>query len=436
MSEDQRKQALATAVQSEAKTAETDSLMRGIMDGSVPPALAVMMDEGVFSRVSAIAQRMAGARSIVPKHLIDNPSGCFAVVMRSLSWRLDPFAVAQATFDIGGKLGYEGKLCHAILENSGKVVGQIRYRHFGKVWLKNKESPDVFIDVKTNDPGLEELIRSGEWIETRRTTWEGLIGKFEIRDSQRKEANSTEPKKYAAPTYTRKDEEGLGVVVQADIRGEAEPRAFEFLMIQAYPRNSTIWATDPKTQICYTAIRRFASVAAPSLVMGIPFDREEMEGGIREVNERPAPTTARPTRGDFSNAGPTTIDVEQPAAEEQQETVAEVEPQQEQQGQPADAVADEPEERWGLIDETGTEVENFAKDKDGTVAFVNALAIRYKAMKDPKHLDTLIENTPMDALPEDAQKYLRDVHAEHAKALGGKPKAKAAGDKGQGGLGV
>ena len=63
-------------------------------------------------------------------------AGCFAVVSRALTWKLDPFFVAQCTYETpGGTVGFMGKLCQAVLENSGQIVGGIKYEHFGN-WEK------------------------------------------------------------------------------------------------------------------------------------------------------------------------------------------------------------------------------------------------------------------------------------------------------------
>lgn len=195
------------------------------------PALQIMLDPALFDRAKLIATYMARAEGMIPRHLIGKTEACFAVVVRSITWKLDPFAVATCTYQTpGGSVGFEGKLCQAVLENSGKLEGPIRFTHYGD--------------------------------------WSKVQGKFEI-------ATSGKGNQFAKATWTDADAKGLGVTVSAKVVGEPEPREWSFDLIQAYPRNSTLWATDPKTQICYTAVRRFANVAAPGLFMGVPFDRDE-----------------------------------------------------------------------------------------------------------------------------------------------------------------
>ena len=234
----------------------------------LPAAMAVMLDERLFARAEAMALKLSKAFGIVPPHLIGHPETCFAVVTRSLTWRLDPFAVAQSTYQTpGGRVGYEGKLCQAILENSGKVVGPIEYEFYGD--------------------------------------WSKVQGKFEIKRGDKS------GKDYAHRTWTRADAHGLGVVVRATVRGEEKQREWRFDLVQAFPLNSTLWATDPKTQICYAAVRRFGSVAAPGLFMGVPFDRDEFDRAMIDVTP-----PSRPTRTDFETQTESSPQAEQPTGDQ------------------------------------------------------------------------------------------------------------------------
>jgi hypothetical protein len=217
------------------------------------PALQIMLDPALFDRAKLIATYMARAEGMIPRHLIGKTEACFAVVVRSITWKLDPFAVATCTYQTpGGSVGFEGKLCQAVLENSGKLEGPIRFIHYGD--------------------------------------WSQVQGKFEVR-------KSAKGNDYAVPTWTDANAKGLGVTVSAKVVGEPEPREWSFDLIQAYPRNSTLWATDPKTQICYTAVRRFANVAAPGLFMGVPFDRDEVAEYNAPIDVTPAD---RPRAEDYT----------------------------------------------------------------------------------------------------------------------------------------
>jgi hypothetical protein len=90
------------------------------------------------------------------------------------------------------------------------------------------------------------------------------------------------------------DEIGLGVIVRAQVRGEDKQREFTMMLRECFPRNSTLWPIRPSQQICYTAVRAFANIAAPGIFMGVPFstDLEEIEA-MQDI------TPARPKRESF-----------------------------------------------------------------------------------------------------------------------------------------
>lgn len=222
----------------------------------LPIGIMAILDEGLGAKLDKAANRMAKATGIVPPHLIGQVVTCYAVLTRALTWRLDPFAVAQATYTVpGGKIAYEGKLVSAILENSGRIEGGIEYEHFGD--------------------------------------WSKVEGKFKMMKSEK-------GKEFPVPTYTADDEQGLGVIVRAKIKGEAKPRQISISLRSCFPRNSTLWALRPKQQIMYAAVRVFANVAAPSLFMGIPFSTDTLGETMIDITPDAAPT--RPLRESFVEA--------------------------------------------------------------------------------------------------------------------------------------
>lgn len=213
-------------------------------------AMQIMFDDKMFERVKTIAGYMAKAEGFTPKHLVGKTEACYAVVTRSMTWGLDPFAVAGSTYQTpAGSVGYEGKLCHAILERSGKFDGRIKYEMIGD--------------------------------------WSKIQGKFKETSVKKEGKNGSYTSKYNASDWKPEDEVGLGVRIIALIKGETAPEKFEFMLVQAQPRNSTLWALDPATQIKYLGIRRFANVIVPDIFMGIPFDKEYDPYELEDVTPEP-----------------------------------------------------------------------------------------------------------------------------------------------------
>lgn len=263
--------------------AESEGLSVRAYARTLPAALAMMLDDQAYDRIKQLAGVLSKAEGVTPSHLLGKPEACFAVVSRAITWKLDPWAVANATYQTpGGRVGFEGKLVHAILERSGKFEGAIRFEHFGD--------------------------------------WSKLAGKFVVKENQR-------GGKYPAPTWTQADAtaNGLGVKVVGKVRGEVEPREWSLRLDQCFPLNSTLWATDPATQICYTAVRRFAHLAAPSLLMGAPFEEDpDPFANMRDVTPapaRPQPADHKPKAKPKPTVTDAVIQEERPAAHASTEAV-------------------------------------------------------------------------------------------------------------------
>ena len=78
-----------------------------------------------------LANMMATAK-LVPAHLQGKPGDCLLVIEQSMRWGMSPFAVAQATSVIGGKLMFEGKLVSAALNAHGILSGRMTYDFHGE----------------------------------------------------------------------------------------------------------------------------------------------------------------------------------------------------------------------------------------------------------------------------------------------------------------
>lgn len=222
----------------------------GLPVSGMAPGLAIMFNDALYERCKQIAHVMSKANGFTPRHLLGQGEACFAVVTRSITWKLDPLAVAQSTYQTpNGAVGYEGKLIQAILENSGHLVGPVTFEHFGD-WSKIQ----------------------GRW----------------------KKGKSAKGYEIPVQGWTDEDENGLGVTVRAQVRGEERQREFSMLLRECYPRNSTLWVLRPSQQICYTAARAFGNIAAPGLLMGVPFSGDEDEATMIDMTP-----SSRPSRADF-----------------------------------------------------------------------------------------------------------------------------------------
>lgn len=226
------------------------------LTANMPLSLQVFFNERLHQRLQHAATMMAAAQGFIPQHLAGKTEACFAILTKALVWKLDPYAIAASTFQVGGKVGYEGKLVQAIIEQSG------RFR-----WA----DPDY--DDKGNPiPGTGPI----EYVPNV-TAWNAVQGKFRM-DGNRP----------VALWDREKDEEGLGIRYRYHV-DNGPRREWTFFLKQAVIRNSTLWPTDPMTQCHYAGVRRLASVACPSLIMGIPSPDDQPDMPAMKDITPPAP---------------------------------------------------------------------------------------------------------------------------------------------------
>ncbi|MCX3308257.1 recombinase RecT [Pantoea vagans] len=192
---------------------------------------ATIFSPDALDKLVRFAEIMASSRVTVPAHLAGKPADCLAVSMQAMQWQMNPFAVAQKTFTVNGVLGYEAQLVNAVITTMAPTKDRLHYEWFGP--------------------------------------WENVIGKF---------AEKTSPKghKFIAPDWTLQDEAGCGVRVRATMKNEQEPRELELMLSQAQVRNSTLWASDPRQQLAYLAVKRWARLHCPDVILGV-YTPDEIE---------------------------------------------------------------------------------------------------------------------------------------------------------------
>lgn len=217
-----------------------------VLNKDAGTAAAIFSPDGL-DKLLRFAEVMAKGNVTVPSHLVGKPADCMAVAMQAAQWGMNPFAVAQKTHVVSGTLGYEAQLVNAVITTMSPTKDRINYEWFGP--------------------------------------WEGVIGKFVEKTSQK-------GNKYIAPDWTLKDEKGCGVRVWATMKGEDKPRELELLLSQAQVRNSTLWASDPKQQLAYLAVKRWSRLHCPDVIMGVYTPDELAEGTRPERDITPATTSA------------------------------------------------------------------------------------------------------------------------------------------------
>lgn len=100
-----------------------------------PPVVANMASPltngGMMSDMMRVAEYMATSKTI-PAHLQKSPGDCLRVVEYSYRTGMSPYAIADSTALIGGKLAFEGKLVAAMINASPRVEGALDYEYDGE----------------------------------------------------------------------------------------------------------------------------------------------------------------------------------------------------------------------------------------------------------------------------------------------------------------
>lgn len=79
----------------------------------------------------ALANTMCSAK-LVPPHLQRSPGDCLLVIEQAMRWGMSPFAVAQCTSVIHGRLMFQGQLVSAALHTSGILSSRLSYDFKGQ----------------------------------------------------------------------------------------------------------------------------------------------------------------------------------------------------------------------------------------------------------------------------------------------------------------
>ena len=151
-----------------------------------------------------LAEMMARGK-LVPSHLHNSPGDCLMVIEASMRWQMSPFAVAQCTSVIQGKLMFEGKLVAAALNASGLLSSRLDYEFSGagqqravivRATVKGEAKPrevTVFLaDAKTSNSLWtkqpdQQLVYAGTRVWARRHAPEVMLGVYAPEEFDRAE---------------------------------------------------------------------------------------------------------------------------------------------------------------------------------------------------------------------------------------------------------
>jgi hypothetical protein len=196
---------------------------------------------------------MLSSGGLVPEHFHGKPGDLMAVIIQAERWGVDHIAVAQSSFVISGKLGYEAKLLQSIAKSLGGI--EFSGKYYGN--------------------------------------WSGIVGNTKKENVQRTNKNTQAKFTVSADVqgWSSSDEIGVGLLLTATYPC-GKTKEIDIKLNSCYPRNSTNWIFDPEQQIHYTGIKRFLNRHEPHLKAGIrDYDditaREHQERQLNDTPKKP-----------------------------------------------------------------------------------------------------------------------------------------------------
>ena len=248
-----------------------------------------------LGQVMEFAKLMSLSGVAVPKWLRGNPGGCLAICSRALRWGMDPFAVAEQSYQAIGKggvehLGFMSQLIHAVITANAPLKGRLR----------------------------SEIIGTGD--ERRCKVWGTFRGE-------------TKPHEYTSETLGKKIA-AIGKNDKGDLKG------------------SPLWITDPDVQLTYSAVRQWCRLHSSETILGV-YAPDELESS-EPVDDVVSSLSQRLRDAKLASVGARGFDVAHVASviegEANQEASDEHQPRDEQQ-----FPMDDPNQRDRVADQKGSD---------------------------------------------------------------------------------
>ena len=95
----------------------------------VSAALAERMFASSMLPTHFTAKKVQGVWEQLPPEQIK--ANCILAINQALRWNVDPFAILPSTFCIDNKLGFDGKLITAVVNDSGRLKGSLDFKCSG-----------------------------------------------------------------------------------------------------------------------------------------------------------------------------------------------------------------------------------------------------------------------------------------------------------------
>lgn len=78
------------------------------------------------------AKLMSSSGVAIPKHLRNDPGACLAICIQAFEWGMSAFPVANKSYSVNDRLGYEAQLINAVILRRAPIVGRFACSYSGE----------------------------------------------------------------------------------------------------------------------------------------------------------------------------------------------------------------------------------------------------------------------------------------------------------------
>ncbi len=105
------------------------------IDKSVTGGIQVSSGRGLqidnVGQIMEVSKMMAVSGLAVPAHLRTNPGACLAVAIQSFEWGINPFALANKSYEVRDRLSYESAIYATVLLKRAPIKGRLKIAYKG-----------------------------------------------------------------------------------------------------------------------------------------------------------------------------------------------------------------------------------------------------------------------------------------------------------------
>lgn len=92
------------------------------------------------------AKLMSSSGVAIPKHLRNDPGACLAICIQAFEWGMSAFPVANKSYSVNDRLGYEAQLINAVILRRAPIIGRFANSYSGE-----KDSRRCKVSVEGKD---------------------------------------------------------------------------------------------------------------------------------------------------------------------------------------------------------------------------------------------------------------------------------------------